>query len=367
VSVRDARTVGVEEEFLLVRAGGELADDGDDVVRDASRHDRAGQFEHELKQAQTEIGSAPASELEDLDADLRRLRGELAAAAAHTGARLLASGTHPTARHPRTTVDHRYRCMTEAFGLVAREQLTCGMHVHVSVESPEEGVAVIDRVQRWLPLLTALSSNSPFHRSEDTDYASYRSVLWRQWPTAGPTGLFYDLDAYRRTQQELIDTGAALDDGMLYFDIRLSASYPTVELRIADVSQDVATAVLIAALARGLVETAVRESKDGMPPPGERVELLRARAWRSARWGMTGKLLDVIERPAQRPELRPSWACVDTLLNHVNAALADSGDLDRVQAELKRLRERGTGAEQQRAAHSAGGFSAVLDRLTVRN
>jgi carboxylate-amine ligase len=362
----DGRTVGVEEEFLLVRGRGELADDGDEVVRDAAGRDPDGQFEHELKQAQAELGSSPASDLDALEADLRRLRREFVTAAADTGARLIASGTHPSARHPATTADQRYRRMTEAFGLVARQQLTCGMHVHVSVDSPEEGVAVIDRVQRWLPLLTALSANSPFHHGEDTDYASYRSVLWGQWPTAGPTAPFGDLDTYRRTQQALLDTGAALDDGMLYFDIRLSANYPTVELRVADVNHDVGTAILIAALGRALVDTAARAWRDGVSRSAERIEALRASAWRAARWGMAGKLVDVADQPAQRPQLRPAWECVETLLSHVADSLAGSGDVERVRHELRRLRERGTGADEQRAAHRTGGFDAVLDALTVR-
>jgi carboxylate-amine ligase len=252
--------------------------------------------------------------------------------------------------------------MTDAFGVVAREQLTCGMHIHVAVDSPHEGVAVIDRIQPWLPLLTALSTNSPLHGSEDTGYASYRSVLWGQWPTAGPTAAFGDLATYRRAQHDLIASGAALDDGMLYFDARLSANYPTVEIRVADVCRDAGTAVAIAGLARGLVETAVRDWKDGRPAPGDRVELLRARAWRAARWGMTGDLLDV---SAEAVERRPAWACVDTLLRHVAVAVSDFDDRHVIEAGLSGLRESGTGAQHQRAAHTAGGYDAVLDLLTL--
>ncbi|MCW2495764.1 MAG: putative glutamate--cysteine ligase 2 [Jatrophihabitans sp.] len=352
----------MEEEFLLVRADGELADEGDAVVRDAAAADESGQFEHELKRAQVEIGSAPASDLRSLTADLTRLRRELAVAAADDGARLVASGTHPTARHPRTTADERYRRMTETFGMVARQQLTCGMHVHVSVESPEEGVAVIDRVQPWLPLLTALSSNSPLRHGEDTGYASYRSVLWGQWPTAGPTPLFGDVAAYRRLQQGLIASGAAMDDGMLYFDARLSAHYPTVEIRVADVCPAARIATAIAGLARALVETAAREWRSGEAPSGERVELLRARAWRAARWGMAGEL---IAGPSARLEPRPAWHCVDELLEHVRDALDDLGDAATVTAGLAELRAEGTGAQRQRDAYAAGGFGAVLDLLTL--
>src|SRR3954454_11347772 len=132
------RSVGVEEHFLLVHSDGSLAEAGDDVTRAASRRDREGQFEHELKRAQAELGSQPTQHLAELANDLHRLRGELAGAAGDNGAILLASGTHPAPdNNPRTTSEYRYEQMTQTFGQVARQQLTCGMHVHVSVDSPE--------------------------------------------------------------------------------------------------------------------------------------------------------------------------------------------------------------------------------------
>jgi carboxylate-amine ligase len=252
--------------------------------------------------------------------------------------------------------------MTDAFGEVARQQLTCGMHIHVAVDSPQEGVAVIDRIQPWLPVLTALSTNSPFYHSEDSGYASYRSILWGQWPTAGPVAAFGDLANYRRVQHDLIASGAALDDGMLYFDARLSANYPTVEIRVGDVCLDPGTAAAIAGLARALVETAVHDWRDGRPPPAERAELLRARAWRAARWGMTGELRDI---STDAVETRPAWACVDSLQEHVAAALSEFGDSRFIERELSELRRVGTGAQRQRAAHAAGGYDAVFDLLTV--
>jgi carboxylate-amine ligase len=352
----------VEEEFLLVHSDGGLAEKGDEVVDKAAAQEHGGQFEHELKRAQAEIGSTPAVDLRGLATDLTRLRGELAAAAVDSGIRVVASGTHPRAHDPRTTSDERYRRMTDTFGVVARQQLTCGMHIHVVVDSPEQGVAVIDRIQPWLAILTALSTNSPFYRGSDTDYASYRSVLWGQWPTAGPTGAFGDLASYRQMQHSLIASGAALDDGMLYFDARLSTKYPTVEIRVADICPDAGTAAVIAGLARALVETAVRDWKDGRSPSGERVEVLRARAWRAARWGMTGDLLD---GPPHALETRPAWACLDSLLDHVGPALSDLGDRQFIDRGLSELRRSGTGAQRQRAAHATGGHDAVLDLLTL--
>ncbi|MDP9092862.1 MAG: glutamate--cysteine ligase [Actinomycetota bacterium] len=363
------RTVGVEEEFLLVRPDGQLAEAGEEVTGEVCDRDENAQVEHELKRAQAEIGSRPARELAELEPDLADLREKLADAAAKAGCSVVAIATHPTALRPRTTREQRYRAMTERYGAVARGQLTCGMHVHVGIDSPEEGIAVIDRIRPSLALLIALSSNSPFHHGEDTEYASYRNVLWGQWPTAGPTGAFGDVATYRRRARDLIASGAALDEAMLYFDIRMSAKYPTVEIRVADVCPDTTSAVAIAAVARALVDTAARDWREGVPVVDEPVEVLRARAWRAARWGMTGELLEAPgpDVPVSQgpPQLRPAWECVETMLGRISESLSHAGDLGLVGQSLDILRANGTGAQRQRTAHAAGGFDAVLDLLTV--
>jgi glutamate---cysteine ligase / carboxylate-amine ligase len=362
------RTVGVEEEFLLLREGApRLAGEGGAVVEAAKRIDPDGQFEHELKMPQAELGSSATQSLDQLAADLRALRGELATASAKHGVRLVASGTSPVAGHASTTAEQRYLRMSEEFGLVARQQLTCGMHIHVSVESPEEGVAVIDRIGPWLALLTALSANSPIYSGRDTDYASYRSILWRQWPTSGSTATFADRATYARLTEDLKTAGAATDDGMIYFDARLSAKYPTVEIRVCDVCASSSDAVVIAGLARALVQTEAGAWRAGSPAPSIRPELLRATAWRAARWGMGGELVDLGGSSARpRPALVGSWDLVDALLEHVMPSLELAGDLDRVSRGLAEIRRRGTGADRQRAAYADGSRLAdVIDAVAV--
>ena len=234
--------------------------------------------------------------------------------------------------------------MIEAFGIVARQQLTCGQHIHVQVSSPEEGIGVLDRIRTWLPVITALSANSPFWQGEDSGYASYRSIVWGLWPTAGPTEPFGDPAGYQRALDNLTASGVALDAGMIYFDARLSAKYPTVEIRVPDVSADVDVAVLLAALARALVETAADQWRQDVPTPGMRVELLRGAAWRAARSGLTEHLVD--------PETglpHPAWSVVDALVKHVEPALRLHADLDTVERTLDRMRTEGTGADRQRA------------------
>jgi carboxylate-amine ligase len=315
------RTVGVEEEFLVVDQVSARPVPRIDELRELAREREADAPAHELKLEQAETTSAPFTDLAALRADLRRRRAALAATAAEQHLGIAALGTSPLPVDPTSTPEDRYLRMTERFGLLARQQLTCGMHAHVSVSSRDEGVAVIDRLRPWLAVLTALSANSPYWQGEDTGYASYRTVIWGQWPTAGPTGTFGDATGYDKAVGELLRSGTILDEGMIYFDARLSRHYPTVEIRVADVCTDIDDALLIAALARGLVDAAASAARDGTPAPPVRTELLRLAAWQAARSGVSAGL---VELPAGRPAEAP--AVIDHLLDHVRASLRRHGD-----------------------------------------
>ena len=144
---------------------------------------------------------------------------------------------------------------------------------------------MLDRIGPWLPVLRALSANSPFWRGDDTGHASYRSLVWARWPSAGPTPLFGSPEAYDAAVAAMIATGTVLDEGMIYFDARLAASFPTVEIRVADVAGEVEEAVVVALLARALVETAARSWAAGEPAATTPVEVLRLAHWRAARSG----------------------------------------------------------------------------------
>lgn len=352
------RTVGVEEEFLLVqRESPYLAAEGDKVVARAEEATK-GRFDQEFMQQQAELGTAPHHDIGSLHADLRARRAELAEAARSRDVRLLASATSPLDERVTTTANARYEQMIDMFGRLAQMQLACGMHVHVSIDSPDEGVAVLDRIRGWLPVLLALSANSPFLAGRDTDYASYRSVLWGQWPTAGAADLFGSIEGYERARQALITSGAALDEAMICFDARLSARYPTVEIRICDVCADVRDAATIAALARALVSTMADQAAAGIPAPAIRSELIRAGSWRAARWGVEEKLVDLASG-----RLVPAWELVGELFTLVEPALKSAGDDELVRSGLARIRDRGTGARLQREAFASGGIDAVVEVL----
>jgi YbdK family carboxylate-amine ligase len=354
VTVRTGpRTFGVEEELLLVdpETGAPQAVSGS-VIRYAQRHDelfltggrRSKPLETELQREQLETATPVCASLDELSDHVRSARLAAAQSAAGVGVAVAALGTSPVSVRPSLTPSHRYLRMADAYGLTADEQLTCGCHVHVGVASPDEGVAVLDRIRPWLPPLLALSANSPFWQGADTGYDSWRHQVWSRWPSSGPTELFGSAAAYRSTVEALLATGALVDEGMIYFDARLSRRYPTVEIRVADVCLDADDAVLTAALVRALVDTAAAAWRAGETPDPVRADLMRLAMWRAGRSGLRDDLVHPCTRRAA-----PAREAVQALLGHVSPALDRSGDLDTVTGLLRGLLERGNGAQLQRA------------------
>ncbi|MEV4948900.1 glutamate--cysteine ligase [Streptomyces sp. NPDC053755] len=356
------RSVGVEEELLIVDAesgapralaGAVLAAAERAAAREGG--DEEHEFEKELQKEQVEFATRPVTRMDDLQEEIVRWRGESARHASTVGAVVAAMGTSPLPVSPSLSVGERYQWMGEEFGLTAQEQLTCGCHVHVSVESDEEGVAVLDRIRPWLPVLMALSANSPFWQGEDSGYASYRSQVWNRWPSAGPVGVFGSPERYHELVRAMVGTGVLRDQGMIYFDARLSASYPTVEVRVADVCLEATTPVLLAALVRGLVETASRAWRKGEPAPRIDTSLLRLATWRAGRSGLDGPLV----HPVTMEEV-PAQSAAQALYRHVEAALDDLGDADRVRRGMAELLARGNGARVQRELLRAEGDLATV-------
>src|SRR3954470_14453719 len=373
------RTIGVEEELLVVDPSGRPVPLGPDALEIAARrgegetpeeHDRAdddaddeepaAHLVPELKAQQLELGTPVCGTLAEVESELRFWRRRADAAAASVGGRVAALASSPVAVDPVPTEGERYRRMLDTFGLTAAEMLTCGCHVHIGVEDDEEGVAVLNRIRVWLPLLTALTANSPFWQGDDTGYASYRSRAWQRWPSAGPNELFTDAADYRRLVDDVLATGTVLDSGMLYFDARLSEKWPTVEVRTADVALRAEDAVTLAGVVRGLVETAARDARAGDPPPALPAPVLRVAAWRAGRSGLNGDLVHPLTgRPA------PAADVLGALLDHVRPALAAAGDEERVTEGLGALLRRGTGADLQRRVHQETGDLTAVVRAAV--
>ncbi|MGV9255579.1 glutamate--cysteine ligase 2 [Streptomyces sp. NPDC003697] len=339
------RTVGVEEELLLVdpETGEPKALSSAVLARAAQDGEGEDVFEKELYGQMLEFATHPQADMEQLGEEIVRCRKEAARHAGEIGCAVAALATSPLPVSPSIGMNRRYQWMAEQYGIATQEQLVCGMHVHVSVESDEEAVAVVDRIRPWLPVLMALSANSPFWQGKDSRYDSYRTQVWGRWPSAGPTELFGSPERYHRRVADMVATGVILDEGMVYFDARLSQRYPTVEIRVSDVCLHAATAQLIATLARGLVETAARAWRAGEEPVDHSVNLLRLAAWQASRAGVARELL----HPATLRRL-PAESVVRDLLDHVGDALADTGDLDRARDAVDALLRHGNGARVQR-------------------
>nr|WP_281181907.1 glutamate--cysteine ligase [Actinomadura macra] len=350
------RTFGVEEELLIVdpTSGAPQAISGS-VVRYALRHKevslaggrRSEPPGIELQREQLEIVTPVCRTLDELSEHVRSARLAAARAAAGAGAAVAALATSPVAVRPSLTPSHRYRRMSDAYGPTTAEQLTCGCHVHVGVESPDEGVAILDRIRPWLPPLLALSGNSPYWQGADTGYDSWRQQVWGRWPSSGPTELFGSAGTYRRTVEAMLGSGALIDEGMVYFDARLSRRHPTVEIRVADVCLDADDTVLMAALIRALVCTAADAWRRDEPPDPVRTDLLRLATWRASRSGLRGDLVHPLTR-----RTAPARAVVGALLGHLSPALERSGDLATVRHLLHALLDRGNGARLQRIVHA---------------
>ena len=350
-------TVGVEEEFHIV----DLAS-----RRLTGRADRLlGQlpgdsFSPELPRSVLEANSRPWVGLLPLAEDLAGLRRTAIAAAGSQGLGIVAAGTVPLADPDaaQVTADARYERIGWEYRALVREQLICGTHVHVGVDDRDLAVAIARRVAPWLPVLLALSVSSPFWRGTDTGYASWRSLIWRRWPTAGGWFGFASAADYDLTVAGLIRSGVITDPGMIYFDVRPSAHLPTLELRICDSAPLVQDVVLLAGLFRALVISAAAAESEGRPLPPVRPELVAAATWRAAQSGLHGDLVDPLSATAV-----PAGRLVGQLLTELRPALEATGDWELVCELTRSALVRGSSAARQRAAHARGGLPAVVDAL----
>lgn len=355
-------TVGVEEEFLLVDPdNGEPAACNEAVADHAAKH--GVRLQLELTSCQIETTTDVMSSSDKLRDELARLRRIASEAAEANNARLLAVALPPTVPHEFPVTDTpRYRKIADKFGIIAHEQGICGCHVHVAVPSREVAIRVSNRLRPWLHLLLALTANSAVYRNTDTGYASFRSMLWTRWPSSGPPPHFDSVDEYDATVHMLRVAGAVLDNGMIYWDVRPSANFPTVEVRVADIPATVAETVLVATLIRASVMTALNDERNQEGTPRLSDQLLRAAYWRSARDGLDGEAIDLVQTHASAP----ARVLLAGLIEHIRPALEALGDYDMCRAELARIVEQGNGAMRQRRAwRRRGEVADVIEELAT--
>lgn len=334
-------TVGIEEEFHLVDPETrQISPEAERVLSNAGED----LLEPELQKSQVETGTAVCETLDEVRQELKRLRHDAAQAAESAGCRLAASGTHPMSdwRSVETFPKDAYLRVEQDYQQLAREQVVCGCHVHVGFDDPEDPIRVMNRVRPWLPVVLALSCNSPFWMGEPTGYCSYRNRIWHRWPTSGMPGSFQDRAEYERLVQTLLSTGSIDDPARIYWEVRPSNKFNTLEVRIADVCMNAEDSLLIAALIRALCQSCHAEDLKQVPVRMYRPELLQAAVWRAARFGMSSDLLDVVGEKTM-----PAWDLAARMMELIGEVLRDRGEEEQVAALLDGIRERGTGAARQ--------------------
>ena len=354
-------TFGVEEEFFLVHPDGAVADVAPQLLRTLAGDPHV---QAEWMRYQVESASAVCVGLPELAAGLEGERSALAAAARLHGAHLVAAGTPPLPVPGAASVSDgvRYRELTDFPG-ISGEEVACACQVHVGIPSRDQGVAVINRIRGWLPVLLALTGNSPFWAGRDTGWHSYRYVVATAWPTAIVPPVCRDAADYDDRMARHLADGEALDVAGVYWFARLSARYPTVEIRVADTCLAVDDAVLLAGLCRALVATALADEAAGRPCAPLADELLSASVAAAARSGLGAVVID--PRTGRQASAR---ALAARLVADVAPALEAAGDGSSVRALLDRRLRRGSGAATQRELRQSRGmeaFVAAMETATV--
>ncbi|MGR4878627.1 glutamate--cysteine ligase [Streptomyces sp. LARHCF249] len=357
--------MGVEEEFFLVDARTRAPAPRAPQVLGALIPELGEQAQAEFYTCQLEVCTQPVRTGTELRDQLAALRTAAGRAARESGCLLVGTGTAvvPPDDPVPVTDCPRYRRMAGAYRAVVDGRLgaVCGCHVHIGTLDHAGALDLANRVRPYLPALQALAANSPFAGGLESGFAGWRSVEFGRWPTAGPAPLLTPA-GYESTADALVSSGVILDRGMIYWFARPSEHVPTLEIRIADVSADVDTTVLLALLIRGLCTTLAAESEaHGSPPPDVPARRLRAAHAFAARYGHHGEGIDPLTG-----DTVPAHTLTSALLRRAEPGLAATGDLAEAERLFGELCRRGTGAERQRAVfRRTGSLRAVVDDLAA--
>lgn len=338
-------TVGVEEEYQLVDGDtGELRSHGEKV----RRADRTGEVEGEVQKSMVEIGTPICTNAEDLAGRLAERRFQAAAAAAAEDLEIVASGTHPFSswKDQVLSSEQRPRMLAKLFRQLLRQQSIWGLHVHIAIPEEIDRILLMNTVRTFGPHLLALSCSSPFHLGVDTGFDSFRTISWRGFPFVGVPPRFESAEAYDDYVQLLLGAGTIPDARTLYWSVRPSSRYPTLELRMCDACPSFRDAIAIASFGRALVVATAEGRLEAMGSslrPSLQDEVLRENEWLAARDGLNARLV-APEAPEGSIEMRDA---IRQLLNAVEPVAERLGDLGAVE-RIAMILEEGNSAERMR-------------------
>ena len=344
--MREEYTIGVEEEYQLVDPEtGALRSRASDVLST----DWADELRGELHETTIEIGTPVCASAAEVERELSRQRFQAAATAAAEGLEIVAAGTHPFSGWEGHEIrsSERYEAIAERHDRVARAINIFGMHIHVGVPDRVDRTALMEQVRGVVPHLLALSASSPFLDAEDTGFASYRAILWRQYPYTGIPPRFESEEEYERFIALLLRSEAIQDRGNVYWSVRPHFSYPTLEFRATDVCPRLEDAATIAGFARllvvGVVEAGVDVPTGGDLSPDVWRAVLTENEWHAARYG-----LDSIITEPRAPDGKMAVRTAIRRLLDALAPVAEELDEMRTLERVEQLLERGNGADRMR-------------------
>jgi len=342
-------TIGIEEEYLLVDLDSLALSPAPAALMEDCRNELEDQVSPEFLNCQIEIGSKPCATVAEAREDLRRLRATVARHARTHNLAPIAASCHPFAdwRSQTHTDKQRYNDLDHDLAGVVRRMLICGMHVHVGIDPPDRRIDLMNQLSYFLPHLLALSTSSPFWQGQDTGLASYRLTVFDNLPRTGLPPRMESFGSFERSVQVLVDMGVIEDASKIWWDLRPSSRFPTIESRICDVQprlEDTLTlAALTQALARMLWRLAIRNQRWRIYD----TFLVSENRWRAQRYGTTEGLIDL-----GRGEIVP----MDELVAEMLELAGEDAEFFSSLAEVARVRDMvagGTSAERQRAVARA--------------
>jgi carboxylate-amine ligase len=337
-------TIGIEEEYLLVDPKTrDLVVDPPPELMDEYRSVLENQVAPEFLRSQVEVGTRVCQNLTEARSDLARLRTHVAEVADRYGLAPIAASTHPFAQweKQRHTDADRYNELAQDLQAVVRRLLISGMHVHVGIDNDELRIDLMSQVSYFLPHLLALSTSSPFWNGINTGLKSYRLTVFDAMPRTGLPEQFNSWGEYKRHVDVLIDAGIIEDATKIWWDVRPSARYPTLEMRISDICTRLEDTVTVAALYQALLHMLFRRRTNNQRWRNYSNMLIQENRWRAQRYGMSNKLMDF-----GKGELVEFADLTDELLT----ITAKDGEVLGTTEELLRARDivaRGTSADRQ--------------------